>query len=129
MTGTEQIQGLLVFVLKMFTNFMKDSFVTFEYSIKHTVYFFIFFLSGKCLHLSELIPEPMTAYDDSKLLKHGIGFTNIVHRTTRGSGDLTKYFFFLSFDCILVLSAFESKISVSVLTPTDYTITPPFCNN
>lgn len=44
----------------------------------------------KCLHLSELIPEPMTAYDDSKLLKHGIGFTNIVHRTTRGSGDLTK---------------------------------------
>ncbi|CAI9744250.1 Hypothetical predicted protein [Octopus vulgaris] len=44
----------------------------------------------KCLHLSELIPEPMTAYDDSKLLNHGIGFTNIVERTTRGSGDLRK---------------------------------------
>ncbi|XP_036354537.1 G/T mismatch-specific thymine DNA glycosylase isoform X2 [Octopus sinensis] len=49
-----------------------------------------FRLMRKCLHLSELIPEPMTAYDDSKLLNHGIGFTNIVERTTRGSGDLSK---------------------------------------
>ncbi|XP_064605577.1 G/T mismatch-specific thymine DNA glycosylase-like [Liolophura sinensis] len=44
----------------------------------------------KCLYLSGLIPEPMTAYEDSKLLEHGIGFTNIVARTTRGSSDLTR---------------------------------------
>ncbi|XP_052834055.1 uncharacterized protein LOC106876312, partial [Octopus bimaculoides] len=54
------------------------------------LFFFAFVLVGKCLLLSELIPEPMTAYDDSKLLNHGIGFTNIVDRTTRGSGDLSK---------------------------------------
>lgn len=44
----------------------------------------------KCLFLAGLIPEPMTALDDYKLLNYGIGFTNIVSRTTRGSGDLTR---------------------------------------
>ncbi|XP_033100399.1 uncharacterized protein LOC117103883 isoform X2 [Anneissia japonica] len=44
----------------------------------------------KCLYLSGLIPEPMTAMDDYKLLDFGIGFTNIVERTSRGSADLTK---------------------------------------
>ncbi|XP_074644620.1 uncharacterized protein LOC141901335 isoform X2 [Tubulanus polymorphus] len=44
----------------------------------------------KCLYLSGLILEPMTAYDDYKLLDYGIGFTNIVARTTRGSADLTR---------------------------------------
>ncbi|KAL3851621.1 hypothetical protein ACJMK2_015354 [Sinanodonta woodiana] len=44
----------------------------------------------KCMYLSGLIPEPMTAYDDYKLLTYGIGFTNIVGRTTRGSADLTR---------------------------------------
>ncbi|XP_064633169.1 G/T mismatch-specific thymine DNA glycosylase-like [Lineus longissimus] len=44
----------------------------------------------KCLYLSGLIPEPMTAYDDYKLMKCGIGFTNIVARTTKGSADLTR---------------------------------------
>ncbi|ESO11690.1 hypothetical protein HELRODRAFT_71611, partial [Helobdella robusta] len=44
----------------------------------------------KCLYLSGLIPEPMNAYDDAKLLHFGIGFTNIVERTSRGSADLTK---------------------------------------
>jgi len=33
----------------------------------------------------------MNAYDDYKLKDYGIGFTNIVARTTRGSADLTKY--------------------------------------
>ncbi|CAL1527066.1 unnamed protein product, partial [Lymnaea stagnalis] len=44
----------------------------------------------KCLYLSGLIPEPMNAYDDYKLLSYGIGFTNICARTTRGSADLKK---------------------------------------
>ncbi|XP_071525190.1 uncharacterized protein [Panulirus ornatus] len=44
----------------------------------------------KCMYLSGLIPEPFTAYDDFRLLQYGIGFTNIVARTTRGSSDLTK---------------------------------------
>ncbi|KAK2168315.1 hypothetical protein LSH36_18g09012 [Paralvinella palmiformis] len=44
----------------------------------------------KCLYLSGLIPEPMNAYDDYKLKEYGIGFTNIVERTSRGSVDLTK---------------------------------------
>lgn len=49
------------------------------------------YLSGKCLFLSGLIPEQLNAYDDYKLVKYGIGFTNIVARTTRGSADLTRY--------------------------------------
>lgn len=44
----------------------------------------------KCMYLSGLIPEPMTAMQDFKLLEYGIGFTNIVARTTRGSADLTR---------------------------------------
>lgn len=32
----------------------------------------------------------MTAEDDVKCLDHGIGFTNIVERTTRGSANLSK---------------------------------------
>ncbi|CAL4124736.1 unnamed protein product [Meganyctiphanes norvegica] len=44
----------------------------------------------KCLFLSGLIPEPLTSDDDFRLLEHGIGFTNIVSRTTRGSSDLTR---------------------------------------
>ena len=44
----------------------------------------------QALYLSGLIPEPMTAGDDHKLLKLGIGFTNIVARTTKGVADLTK---------------------------------------
>ncbi|XP_014671992.1 PREDICTED: uncharacterized protein LOC106812597 [Priapulus caudatus] len=44
----------------------------------------------KCLYLSGLIPEPMTAMDDYKMLTFGIGFTNIVARTSRGSADLKR---------------------------------------
>lgn len=46
--------------------------------------------SGKCLYLSGLTPEPMTADDDYKLLSVGIGFTNMVARATKGSADLTR---------------------------------------
>jgi TDG/mug DNA glycosylase family protein len=44
--------------------------------------------SGKCLSLSGLVPEDMTSFDDQRLLEYGIGLTNLVERTTRGSGDL-----------------------------------------
>jgi TDG/mug DNA glycosylase family protein len=40
--------------------------------------------------LSKLIPQPFNAFDDYKLLDYGIGFTNIVQRTTRGSNDLSR---------------------------------------
>lgn len=57
-----------------------------------TVYrlIFIFLIVGKCLYLSGLTPEPMTADDDYKLLQNGIGFTNMVERATKGSADLTR---------------------------------------
>lgn len=42
------------------------------------------------MFLSGLIPHPMTAEDDFKLLDLGIGFTNIVERTTKGSANLSK---------------------------------------
>lgn len=48
------------------------------------------FSVGKCLYLSGLTPEPMTADDDYKLLQVGIGFTNMVARATKGSADLTR---------------------------------------
>ena len=51
--------------------------------------YFILFV-GKCLHLSGLTPEPLTADDDYKLLRLGIGFTNMVARATKGSADLTR---------------------------------------
>ena len=47
-------------------------------------------LLGKCMFLSGLLPRPMTAEDDGKLLEHGIGFTNIVERTTKGTANLTR---------------------------------------
>ena len=48
-------------------------------------------LSGKCVYLSGLIPEPLNAAHDAELMQYGIGFTSIVARTTRGSADLTRY--------------------------------------
>ena len=42
------------------------------------------------MFLSGLLPRPMCADDDGKLLQFGIGFTNIVARTTRGSANLTR---------------------------------------
>ena len=46
--------------------------------------------AGKCLYLSGLVPEPLTSDDDGGLLRHGIGFTNMVSRPTKGSADLTR---------------------------------------
>lgn len=42
------------------------------------------------LYLSGLVPTPMAPQDDHKLLDHGIGFTNVCARTTRGLADLSK---------------------------------------
>lgn len=44
----------------------------------------------KCLYLSGLITEQLSADDDYKLLQWGIGFTNMVERATKGSSDLTR---------------------------------------
>ncbi|XP_016984307.1 uncharacterized protein LOC108048280 isoform X2 [Drosophila rhopaloa] len=44
----------------------------------------------KCLYLAGLTQEQMNADEDHKLLKQGIGFTNMVARATKGSADLTR---------------------------------------
>ena len=44
----------------------------------------------QALYLSGILSEPMSAVDDHKLLDLGIGFTNIVPRTTRGLSDLSR---------------------------------------
>ncbi|KAM7341303.1 thymine DNA glycosylase isoform 3-T9 [Cochliomyia hominivorax] len=44
----------------------------------------------KCLYLSGLTQEQMNADEDFKLMKYGIGFTNMVQRATKGSADLTR---------------------------------------
>lgn len=44
----------------------------------------------KCLYLSGLTPQQMSADEDYKLLHVGIGFTNMVQRATKGSADLTR---------------------------------------
>ena len=51
---------------------------------------FLLCVSGKCAYLAGLIPEPLGAEDDFKLIELKIGFTNIVSRTTKGSQDLTR---------------------------------------
>ena len=42
------------------------------------------------MFLSGLLPRAMSAEDDKKCLNFGIGFTNIVERTTKGSNNLTR---------------------------------------
>eukprot|EP00123_Amoebidium_parasiticum_P007678 comp18279_c0_seq1/m.19297 comp18279_c0_seq1/g.19297 ORF comp18279_c0_seq1/g.19297 comp18279_c0_seq1/m.19297 type:complete len:264 (-) comp18279_c0_seq1:17-808(-) len=42
------------------------------------------------LYESGLVPEPLTYKDDSRCPAYGIGFTNIVHRTTKSSSDLSR---------------------------------------
>ncbi|XP_043657597.1 uncharacterized protein LOC122622917 isoform X2 [Drosophila teissieri] len=44
----------------------------------------------KCLYLSGLTQEQMSADEDHQLIKQGIGFTNMVARATKGSADLTR---------------------------------------
>ena len=47
--------------------------------------------SGPCLFESGLVPKKMSYQDDAECLDYGIGFTNIVPRTTRGSDDLSRW--------------------------------------
>ena len=42
------------------------------------------------MFLSGLVPRPMNAENDRELLGFGIGFTNIVERTTRANQELTR---------------------------------------
>lgn len=44
----------------------------------------------KCLNLSGLTPKEMSYKDDFKLVEFGIGFTNVVERTTKTSANLSK---------------------------------------
>ncbi len=43
------------------------------------------------MYESGLVPRRMTYKDDEECLNYGIGFTNIVPRTTRSSNDLSRY--------------------------------------
>ena len=42
------------------------------------------------MFLGGLSPKSMCADDDYKLLDHGIGFTNVVMRASRGNANLTR---------------------------------------
>ncbi|XP_055332912.1 G/T mismatch-specific thymine DNA glycosylase-like [Paramacrobiotus metropolitanus] len=44
----------------------------------------------KCLHLSGLVPEPLTFHDDARITEFGIGLTNIVSRPSSSSSELSK---------------------------------------
>lgn len=44
----------------------------------------------KCLNMSGLTPKEMSYKDDFKLVEFGIGFTNVVERTSKTSVDLSK---------------------------------------
>ncbi|XP_022784607.1 G/T mismatch-specific thymine DNA glycosylase-like [Stylophora pistillata] len=43
-----------------------------------------------CLYESGLVPERLTYLDDVRCPSYGIGLTNMVERTTRGSADLSR---------------------------------------
>eukprot|EP01065_Artemidia_motanka_P007296 TRINITY_DN13603_c0_g3_i3.p3 TRINITY_DN13603_c0_g3~~TRINITY_DN13603_c0_g3_i3.p3 ORF type:complete len:238 (+),score=81.60 TRINITY_DN13603_c0_g3_i3:59-715(+) len=45
-------------------------------------------LLWRCLRAAGLVPEDFTWRDDGRCLQHGVGFTNIVGRTTRGSDGI-----------------------------------------
>ena len=42
------------------------------------------------LYEAGFVPEPLTSEDDRRLPDFGIGLTNLVDRTSRGSGDLSR---------------------------------------
>ncbi len=44
----------------------------------------------KLLYESELLPEPLTFAEDYRVLEYGVGLTNLVHRTTREAGELSR---------------------------------------
>jgi len=43
-----------------------------------------------CLYESGLVPRKLTYKEDAECLNYGIGFTNIVPRTTRGANELSR---------------------------------------
>lgn len=61
-----------------------------EYILGYTSYELHTIFIGKCMFLGGLTPKSMCADDDHKLLEHGIGFTNVVMRATRGNANLTR---------------------------------------
>ena len=83
---------------------------------------------GKCLHLSGLTPEQMNAYDDAKLKEFGIGFTNIVERTSRGSADLTKLdsiLYSILYSILFYILFFKSILySIHVLNQSKFILCP-----
>ena len=47
--------------------------------------------TGRCLYESGLVPDRLTYLDDVRCPSlYGIGLTNMVERTTRGSADLSR---------------------------------------
>lgn len=44
----------------------------------------------KALHDSGITPEPLTAFDNEKLLRYGMGITNIVQRPTKQASELRR---------------------------------------
>ena len=48
------------------------------------------YVVGPCLYESGLVPERLTYLDDVRCPSYGIGLTNMVERTTRGSADLSR---------------------------------------
>lgn len=43
-----------------------------------------------CITEVGLVPEPVTCYDDARMLEYSIGFTNACSRATKGAADLSK---------------------------------------
>ena len=61
-------------------------------SIECYVFSLFFLCPGKCLFLSGLTEEQLNHMHDQSLPdKYGIGFTNMVERTTPGSKDLSRF--------------------------------------
>lgn len=44
----------------------------------------------RLMYDSGLIPEPLTAMEDQRVLEYDIGLTNLVHRTSREASELTR---------------------------------------
>lgn len=62
--------------------------------------------------MSGIIPVPLTGLEDYLALDYGVGFTNIVERTTPGSKDLSRYLDFSFFCCVgacINMSGFVDK--------------------
>jgi TDG/mug DNA glycosylase family protein len=42
------------------------------------------------MYNSGLLPQPLTAFEDHRVLEYDIGLTNLVHRTSREASELTR---------------------------------------